>query len=310
MKKTITFFFLFILIHIVAKASADQERYDQTRTTNAVVREDIRITRAIEDAMSSIDQFLAGKRIVDATNHTKITIRNQVNWPEGGPFAYQPHLDLRLHLPNVEKKWQLKFITYDQDQEELGINKSRPKTGPIRNDYAGSIGFFEKLGEVNMQFEPRLEFNGGPQLSYISRLTSTAQTSFLSFHPEMQLFAKSYSGVGEFVGLDTDFPIYKTLFLTLINEEQYLDQANVFSTNNGVGFTFDYNDYMQQQTTYILEFGSRPNFQLSQYIVGSAFTHKLLRNVLHYTIQPYLLFANTNDFVGAPGLNFELDLIF
>jgi hypothetical protein len=289
---------------------ASTPRVDELNNPNPIVEEDIKITKAIDEAASQVDVTLAGKRIVDTTNATKITIRNQINWPSGGPFAYNPHLDLRLHLPNLEKKWQLKFITYDEDQEDLGINGSRLKTSPIRNDYAGSIGILQKLGQVSLQFEPRIEFVNGIQLSYYSRFTSSAQTKYFSIHPELQLFAKADTGTGEFFSGDTDFVLYKPLTFTVINEEQYLDQSNVFSTNNGVGFSFDYNDRMKQSTVYLLQFTSRPNFQLNEYTVSTAFIHKFYKNVLHYTVQPYLAFPSSLAYVGQPGLNFELDLIF
>jgi len=74
-------------------------------------------------------------------------------------------LDLRLNLPNLEKKWQLKFITYDQDQEERALIKIVSKQHlfkQIMPEVSGS----SKLGKVNLQFEPRLQFQGGVQVSY------------------------------------------------------------------------------------------------------------------------------------------------
>jgi hypothetical protein len=276
-----------------------------------VVKEDIKITKAIDEAASSLDVFLAGgKKLVNKINITKVTVRNQINWPQGGPFAYNPHLDLRLNLPNLEKKWQLKFLTYDEDQEERGINASRLKTVPLQTDYAGSVGFFQKLGKVNVEFEPRLQFQGGFQLSYFSKLSSSATTDIFTIRPEAQFFAKSDTGVGQFFAADIDFPIYKTLVFTLIDEEQYLDRVNTLSTNNGIAFSYNYTDLLSQNYSLIFESTNRPNFQLAQYTVATAFTQKIYKNVLHYTVQPYLAFASTLDYLGAPGINFELDLIF
>jgi hypothetical protein len=278
--------------------------------TNPIIKGDIDITKAIDEAASSVDVALAGKRIVSTTNNTKVTIRNQINWPQGGPFAYNPHLDLRLRLPNLEKKWQLKFITYDEDQENRGINANRLKTTPIQTDYAGSIGLLQKLGEVNIEFEPRLQFQGGVQVSYFLRLTSKATRKYFTIRPEAQFFAKSDNGVGQFFAADMDFPIYKSLVFTLINEEQYQDRLNTLSTNNGIGFSYDYTDHFSQNYTLIFESTNRPNFQLALYTVATAFTQKIYKNILHYTVQPYLAFSNTLNYLGAPGINFELDLIF
>jgi hypothetical protein len=304
-------FAIFFLFASFRSFAAPIKEEDDKKPDNVIIDEDVKISKAIDKAMTSVDVALAGgKKLVNTLNVTRLTIRNQINWPQGGPFAYNPHLDVRLHLPNFEKKWQLKFITYDQNQEDLGINRDRLKTVPIRNDYAGSIGVLQKLGEVNVEFEPRIQFQGGVQVSYYSKLTSSASTKYFSIHPEAQFFAKSDTGVGEFFAGNIDFPIYKTFTATLINEEQYLDQSDILSTNNGVGFAYNYNDTMSQNYTLIFEFTSRPNFQLGLYTVATSFTHKFYKNVLHYTIQPYLAFSNTIDYLGAPGINFELDLIF
>src|SRR5277367_6019905 len=89
---------------------------EEEKPENLIIDEDVKITKAIDSAATSIDLALAGgKKLVNTLNVTRLTIRNQINWPQGGPFAYTPHLDVRLHLPNLEKKWQLKFITYDQN---------------------------------------------------------------------------------------------------------------------------------------------------------------------------------------------------
>jgi hypothetical protein len=285
--------------------SAKEEPLDQKLIDN-----DILLRKKLDNIANGVDLALAGKKLVSTPNRTQITIRNQVYDPEGGPFQYKPHFDLRLNLPNVEKEWLLKFSTYDENQESRGINRDRLKTAPIRDEYATSVGLLQKLGEVNAEFEPRLEYRDGLQMSYIARFTSTATNKLLTLHPEAQLFAKSDSGVGEFFGINCDLPIYKTIGLTIINEEQYLDQVNVFTTNNGFTVGFAYNDSMSQGTSLLFESSSRPNYQLDTYSIASGFTHKLYKNIFHYNITPYLSFPRNLDFKGSPGVNAEVDIIF
>jgi hypothetical protein len=308
-------FFILILILSFSHLIFDSSAYaapikEELPLDQKLVQDDKKITEKIDDIMSDVDVALAGEKLVETTNVTRITIRNQLNWPSGGPFAYNPHLDLRLHLPNLEKKWQLKFVTYNEDQVDRGINRDRLRTAPVSNDYAGSIGFFQKLGEVNAEFQPRIEYSGGFQFSYFLKLTSSANKKYFSIHPEAQFFARSDTGIGQYLAANVDIPLYKTFVLTVIDEEQYQDQANIFSTNNGLGISYNYNDAMSQNTTFVVESNTRPNYHLDRFTIASAFTHKLYKNVLHYTIRPYLAFPSELVFVGQPGINVELDLIF
>ncbi len=289
---------------------ADLPDLDDKPLDKKLIEEDIKVRKKIDDIITGVDLALTGGKLSDRKNLTQIVIRNQLNWPEGGPFVYTPHLDLRLDLPNLEKKFFLKFATYNEDQESRGINRDRLKTSPIQDDAAATIGVLQKLGEVQVEFEPRVEFRSGIQLSYFMKLTSSSSSGPSSFHPDAQFFARSDTGIGQFLALNFDVKISRRFILSVIDEEQYQDQTNLFSTNNGLLLTYIYNDRMSQQTSLIYEASSRPAYHLDSYTIGSGFTHKLYRNVLHYTILPYLIFPRNLDFKWSPGLNLEVDIIF
>ncbi len=275
----------------------------------SLIEQDIKIANKIDEFASDIDTAMSGSNSA-GRNRTNIVLRNQLNWAEGGTFTYTPHIDLNLRLPNLEKKWQLKFTTYDADEVDRGINRGRVKTTPIAENYGGSVGLLQKLGRITTEFQPRVEIKNPVTLSYLLKFRTNIEEKILTFKPELQLFARSDSGVGQFTSFNFDIPLYKTLALTLINEEQYQDRANIFSTNEGLSFGFSYNDYMTQSLSLMYESSSRPNFHLDRYIIASGFTHKIYKNVLHYTVVPYLAFPRNLDFKGSPGVNFELDIIF
>jgi hypothetical protein len=297
-------------VFLKADPGALADEIDPAPLDERLIKENIKIRAKLDNLANNIDLALSNKDHSTTVNPTKIIIRNQFGWGEGGAFNYQPALDLNLHLPNLEKKWKLKFTTYDEDQETRGVNKNRIKPVPINNNYGGSVGFFQNLGNINVEFQPRVELRNGIQVSYISKFTTKLEAPHIVVHPEAQLFARSDSGVGQYFSLDTDFLLSSSTTFTIINEEQYLDLVNIFSTNNGVAIGHVFNDRMSQNVSMIFESLSRPNYHLERYTVATGFSQKLYKNILHYSIQPYLAFSRSLDFKGSPGLNFEFDLIF
>ncbi len=276
-----------------------------------IIDEDKQISAQIGAAAKGVDSALSGAPGDKKPNLTHIIVRQRIDWAiVDGPLAYNPYLDVRLSLPNFEKKWQLKFTTYDEDQVDRGINRNRLQTGPVRQAYGGDVGFFQNLGAIHTEFQPRFEFQGGLQTSYILKFSTPIHYSEVTFSPEVQFFAKSDQGVGQFVGLNTDVHLYKSMFMSFINEEQYIDQDDVFSTNSGFRIGHAYNNSMSQTYAIIFESSSRATYHLDRWTLESGFTHKLLRNVIHYSLTPYLAFERNFSFRGSPGIIFEVNVIF
>ena len=312
MCRNIFILFLFFIWILPSRLFAvDLEPKDERTFKQIIIDEDKQISKHIDAAAKSVDNALAGGPVDKKPNLTHIIVRQRVDWAiVDGPLAYNPYLDVRLSLPNFEKKWQLKFTTYDEDQVDRGINRNRLQTAPVRQTYGGDVGFFQNLGDIHTEFQPRFELREGLQTSYILKFSRPIHYSEITLSPELQFFAKSDQGVGEFFGFNTDFHLYKSLFMSLINEEQYVDQDNVFSTNSGLRFTHAYNDLMSQMYALIFESSSRTTYHLDRWTLEAGFTHKLLKNVIHYSLTPYLAFERNFSFRGSPGIIVEVNVIF
>lgn len=306
----VSFLFFICMRPFALLAVAPEEKTESKSLKNIIIDENNQISNRIDRAAQRLDLALVGEKADKSTNHTHVIVRQRLDWKEGGPFTYNPYLDLRLSLPSLEKKWHLKFTTYDQDQEERGINRNRLQTSPARQTYAGNLGFFQKLGNLNTEFQPRVEFRDGLQTSYILKFSTINPAPHFVFFPELQLFAKSDQGVGEFLALNLNIPLYQSLVLALINEEQYVDQENLFTTNSGIRFSHDLGPYINHSYSLMFESSGRPTYHLDRYTVTLGFTHKLMKNIIHYTLMPYLAFSRELNFKGSPGIILEVSVIF
>jgi len=306
--KSLNHFILVSLLGVTLPAFAAGD--DEKDTDHPILEMNDEISRKIDDIAKSLDVYLADKEYVDEENRTRIVLRNNFHWTEGATFSYKPHISVRLHLPNLQRKWQLRITSYDEDEEERGINKNRFQTEEQEEEYGTSFALFQDLGKVRTEFRPRLEITDSVETSYLLKFSSDADILWFSINPELQLFARSDDGTGQFAAINFDFQVTSSNMLTLINEEQYTDGDNTFSTNNGLKWTHLYNERMSQEYAVIFESNNRATYHLSKWTFSPSFRHKLFKNVTHYSLTPYLTFEEENEFHGRAGVKLNVDFIF
>ena len=96
----------------------------------------------------------------------------------------------------------------------------------------------------------------------------------------------------------------------MINEEQYTDGDNTFSTNQGLNWKHAYNKFMGQKTALIFESNNRSTYHLERYILSSTFTHRLYLEILHYSITPYVTYAQPDIVDPTFAVDLKVEVIF
>lgn len=271
-----------------------------------------RVATAIDDLAERIDLYAANRDAPIKPNNSRITIHNGATITQGGKKAYAPRAGVRLHLPNLQRKLQLSFTNYDETAEDRGINESRyrPETAQERS-YGTSLALFQTLGKVRTEFTPRADFRrGGIETSYLFRFTSSLERGSFSIDPELQLFARSDVGTGQFFALNPTFQLAPADQLVVLNEEQYTDGDNTLSTNHGLRWRHSYNARLMQETSAIAESNNRSTYHLSQVVCRSSLRYQFWENVLHLAATPYVSFAKGVGFEPASALDLAVDLIF
>lgn len=269
-----------------------------------------KISEKIDQMAERADRYVANDKYVEMPNKSQIVIRNGFLFSEGGEFKYTPQLGVRLHLPNLQEKLQLRFTSYDEDAEERGINESRIQPTSAERNYGTSLAFFQQLGDVATEFRPRIEWRDELQTSYLFKFSSEAKRGTFSIEPELQLFARSDTGTGQYFGLDFHLELTPENLLTLINEEQYTDGDNTMSTNHGVRWIHQYNELISYENSVIVESNNRETYHLQRTVWSTSFRHKLRKNVLHYAVTPYLTFDKDNSYHPVTAFDLRVEIIF
>ena len=268
------------------------------------------VSRFIDKTAEKIDLYAANAATSDKPNRSQVILHNSASIQEHGKRTYSPHASLKFDTPNLREKLQLRFTTYDEDVTERGINENRYTTTPQERTYGTSLALFRDLGEVRTEFRPMVEYTSRLQTSYLFKFSSEAKRGTFTLEPEAQLFARSDTGTGEFFGLNFEFQLSKANNLLLINEEQYTDGDNTMLTNHGIKWTHEYNSVMTHVNSLIFESTNRSVYHLDKCTFSTSFRHRLYKNVLHYSVSPYLTFAKDVAFRPAAALDLNVDIIF
>jgi hypothetical protein len=295
---------------VSACAHDDEEKDGESGFEAWLIEKNRKISETIDEAAEAIDVYVANAKLVDDPNRSQITLHNAFQLSEGGERVYSPHVGARLHLPNLQEKVQLRISSYDEDAEERGINENRYRRSSAERTYGTSLSLIRELGNVRTEFRPRVEYTDEVLTSYLFKFTSEAERGAFSIDPELQLFARSNDGTGQFVALNFGFQLSTKDELEVINEEQYTDGDNTMSTNHGLRWQHDYDRTYSFVNSVIVESNNRDTYHLDQTIVSSSFRHKLRRNILHYSVTPFATFAKAEHFHPRAALDLKVEIIF
>ncbi len=268
------------------------------------------ISSTFDDWADGLDVFLAGKRISKRPNATRVVVQNSLFSQEGQKVRPAVGLGVHLRLPNLEESWALKFMTYDDAEEERGLQKKFLRDSPRETNYGASVAFFRKLGNVKTSFQPRVELKNPLKISHSLMFKSSADFKTYEVAPKLEFFARPDKGTGVFTAINVTYLLNNFLALGFLNEAQYEDLISTFTVDHGLSLTHKLNDKSSMNYAFLINSNNRPRYHLENYTFSTSFSHVIFRNVLDFQIIPYLTFPKTHGFKGLAGLNIHLTLIF
>ena len=272
------------------------------------------VAQGIEDGIDftaeKIDVMLAGKRYTREANESNATLTQFLSYNEGGQIKNSTDFGVNLRLPNLEKKWQLRFSSFDEREEERRTSQRYIRTQPREKEYGAAVRFFRQLGNVKATFQPRLELRDPLEMSYILRFESVGERKRLRVAPKLELFADAEKGTGQYGSFNVNYDLTKVWELLFINDEEYRDFDNLLTVNNGASISRHLNDQMSAGATLMFLSTNRPLYNLEQYTFAPGFSHILAVDRIRYVISPYIIFARMNSWKGVTGISVNFDVTF
>lgn len=275
-----------------------------------LIETDIAVAKWFDGAAEGIDLFLMGKKLTDKPNNTQVNIENSTFSREAESVTNTSSLNVNLRLPNLEEYWQLKFASYDEQEESRNVQSGYLRTTPRERNYGATVGFFRKLGNVRTAFQPRMGFDNPFKVSHSLSFESVVDYKIFQFNPKIEFYAKPNDGTGIFFRLNFNYILTPVFSLTQTNEGEYRERLHLFTGNNGLTLGQGIDD--RNSMSYSIFFGSsnKPSYMLDGYSLALSYNHLIYKKILDVQLIPHLDFAYVESFKGVAGITMNFNLYF
>lgn len=276
-----------------------------------LIDKNIEISEWFDGVAEGLDLFLAGGKLTDKKNDTRIDIEHITIVPEREAVTNDSSFNVNLRLPNVEEHWQLKFTSYDETKERRAVTRANPQQRPARQrDLGATLGLFKKLGNIRAAFQPRISFQDRLVVSHSLAFESIANMKTYDINPKLELFAKHDDGTGVFMGLNFHYHLSKKLSFTWVNDGEYLSKTHVFSASNGVSLGQSLTRTTSLSYNWFFDSNNREAYHLESYTVSVGWYELIYKNIFDYRITPYVAFPEDRAFAGTPGISLAMAVHF
>jgi hypothetical protein len=268
------------------------------------------LTDHLDRTAEAIDLTLAGQDYLHKPNQTRAVFSEMATYGEAKKVSNSGDFNLNLRLPNVERRWALRFSSYDEEREERDLSQRRVRTRSRERDYGAGLGFFQKLGRVRVSFLPRLQLKNPLQMAYTLRFQSDADLHWVQVSPRLDLFADAIKGTGEYAEMPLRFRVNRRSAISFVNSEEYRANLNYFITQHELAY-----DYT---LTYNSGCGASLNatairqgaYHLDDLTASISYGQEVYTDRFRYGVAPFLDFSKGYAFKGKAGISVTADLIF
>ncbi|MGE4130889.1 MAG: hypothetical protein AB7F86_04590 [Bdellovibrionales bacterium] len=309
----LTFITLILLVSqpdIGSSTEAPQETPPKAEEKrNLLRRGGDKVEEVVDIIAQTLDVALARHKYQKVDNQkSQAKITQVVSYKEGGVIDTSTDFALNLRLPNLEKKWQLRFTSYDEDEEHRTRSTVYQTTGP-RREYGAGIGFFRKLGKVKFSFKPKLVLKDPLEMNYTLQMENFTKAGEVEVRSRCDLYAQAAKGTGEFVEIDARLPRGKWTFGTN-HKEEYAQRDTRFTTNHSLSVDRGLTQYLGVFQSVSFGLDSRPTYHLDSITLSNGVGQEIEKNRLDYSFGPSLTFAKSRNFKGLASLNLNIHLLF
>ena len=258
-----------------------------------------------------LDLWLADDSFTDKPNRTSVRVINRVIWQEDTQdISFEPRFAVKLDLPHTQKKWQLAFTSFDDNRADEGIQRSRPRLEPEEEAFGTFLTIVQDIGKVKTEFEPRFQFSDEFESRYRFKLSSKASVENLEIKPELELFATTRDGTGQFFALNLEYQATPTTLLTWLNEQQYTDGNNTLEVNEGLQIDVAHTERVLMRYQWLTQADNRPRFAATRHTLSAGASYALLKNVLHLHLTPIVYWERQRSFHRLFAVDAAIEFIF
>lgn len=268
------------------------------------------VQKAVEKTAEKTDLLIAGKRYTKKKNRSSINYRQLVTWQDGRGVKFPGDFGLNLKLPNLEKRWQLRFSSYDEEADRRNLQEQRVRTTAPPKDYGAGLFFFEKLGNIKTSFQPRLQLSNPLRMSYTLRFENEAEIKPVKLNSRVEVFADPKKGTGQYASLEFRFRLTERTDLGIQNTEEYQERDNYFVTQHGISLDHSLTATRAIGTAINAACNNKARYHLDQYTYSWVVVQQVYPERLQLSLTPFLTFYKAAGFQGKTGITLQGNLTF
>ncbi|MCB0308606.1 MAG: hypothetical protein KDD48_04485 [Bdellovibrionales bacterium] len=283
----------------------------ESQLIDKLIVENIEVSEKVDSMADTLDIWLATKRQTLEPNKTKLILKNDFVSKENSELEYTPYIDIDLHLPQLQEKWQISFSNYDRLEDERESFKNSSGHSQLdQKNYLG-LSFTRNIGNLDFSFHPQFDLGSKLYTRYILQLQNVMlKKAKHQFNTVLKFIGDTEKGVGQIVLWEYRFEFLPHWTFNQALLEEYFDGTNefVFSTRTGVTRSF-----LRRRSLGLVfntTSNNRPSYHLAQYSIQMPWQHEPLKNVFRYEVTPFVEFKKENAFVDVPGLALSTEIQF
>ncbi|MEK6628163.1 MAG: hypothetical protein AABY53_06015 [Bdellovibrionota bacterium] len=289
-------------------ADDDDELHKKT-FERKFIDSNIEISKWFDNLTEGIDLFLVGEQLNSEKNQSSVKLENTTFSKEGTAPSNQTTIIINPRFPNLEKYWNLKFTSYNE-QDERGAKNKLIRQSPRETNYGATIGVFKSVGKIRTSFQPRIGLQDPLVISHSLVFESTLDLNHFQINPKLNLFADATNGTGLFQAINFNFVLTNTFSLTLINDGTYFEKTHKYTTTNGVSLGQSISNINAMSYSLLFFSNNRDNYHLDSYVLSTSWYHLIYKKILDLQLTPHLEFTSLRGYKGQAGISLQLTLNF
>lgn len=303
-------FFLLSCFVMSLPAYAEKKPQDAERSEweDIFIQSNKNISTWFDGFTEGIDLFLVGKRVSKEKNKSSFRIDNTTTVTETENFNNNTSLSIKPRLQNLEEFMQLKFTSYDENEETRGVESGYLRKTQRKKNYGATLGFIRKLGKVRTTFQPRITLQDPLKVAHSLEFESVAEHKKFQTNPKFELFADPDKGAGTFQAVNFHYEINPVYALTFINEGEYQEKIHKLLVTNGIILGQEYSEKTAFSYSWIFNSHNRERYHLDAHNVSVTWHQNIYRNILDFQLTPHINFEKIYRFKGRTGLIFNISI--
>lgn len=273
------------------------------------------LSGGLENWAKSIDSFFGDYRNYQESNDSVIQIHATQVLGSGGLSTREYGFDLKISLPNTEKKMQ--FLIETNPEEKTAENQTKVKSplikpAPTPTSIAAALRF-EKSEAERWHFTT----DGGIQLAGLAstpfvraRLSLSRPLEHWRLNVAESVFWFSTIGIGESTLIDFERPLSERHLFRASSNATWLKNSNNFDLNQ----SFSVYHTVNERTAVLYQISvsgvTQPQTQVSDYVLLMRYRYRLHREWMFLDISPQLHFPQLLDYHPSLYLGIRLEFLF